>query len=514
MVWSGGSAPAPESPDDLGELRDLLVGPELEQFGELRARVDDPARRTADLAQVLPEAIRGAKAKALREALEPVFEKAFSSSVRKNPKELADAIYPIIGPAIRTSIAAAIRDFAEALNQIVEKSASFRSIKWRIESVISGKPFNEILLARSLLYSVEQVFLIHRKSGLLLQHVAAKDSVLKDADMISGMLTAIQDFLSDSFAEGGQELETVDAGRFKLWLTHSPKVLLVAAVGGTAPMELRQVFRKALDEIEGPLQYEIDNFRQDDLSVFEPARPVLEACLLGQSAQKRVKARLWPYFAALALILLVLLGWHWYSQARWNRYFEALKHEPGVVVTDVEKTGFFSGWLVEGLKDPLARDPAILLHSEHLDPSKVRFALQPYLSLNTSFAMKRESDEARDRIGKQIIRFDSDSSKLVIAEADRIDDLTREIGKLLAIHPDARIKVVGHADETGTPEKNGKLSADRANTVVEALVAQGVPRSSITATGVGDANPIRTGTGEWDRATNRGVAFEVTIPGS
>ena len=65
---------------------------------------------------------------------------------------------------------------------------------------------------RQLLYSVEQVFLIHRKSGLLLMHVAAKDSVLKDADMISGMLTAIQDFLSDSFAEGGQELETVDAG--------------------------------------------------------------------------------------------------------------------------------------------------------------------------------------------------------------------------------------------------------------------------------------------------------------
>lgn len=511
-----GSAAAPvESPDGLGQLRQLLVGPELEQLGELQTRVDNPARRAADLAQVLPEAIKGAKAKALREALEPVFEKAFSSSVRKNPKELADAIYPIIGPAIRTSIAAAIRDFAEALNQIVEKSASFRSIKWRIESVISGKPFNEILLARSLLYSVEQVFLIHRKSGLLLQHIAGKDSVLKDADMISGMLTAIQDFLSDSFAEGGQELETVDAGRFKLWLTHSPKVLLVAAVGGTAPMELRQVFRKALDEIEGSLQYEIDNFKQDDLSVFEPARPVLEACLLGQSAQKRVKARLMrPYFVALAMILLAILGWFLYSQARWNRYVEALKHQPGIVITGVQKTGFWSGWLVEGLKDPLAGDPAVLLRTEHLDPSKVQFALQPYLSLNTSFARRRESEEALDRIGKQIIRFETESSKLVIAEADRIDDLTREIGKLLAIHPDARINVIGHADETGTPEKNSKLSIDRANKVLEALIAQGVPRSAITAIGVGDNKPIRAGTGEWDRATNRGVAFEVTVPAS
>ena len=216
-----GSASAPANSNELGELRQLLVGPELKQLARLEARVAEPASRAADLAEVLPEGIRAAKARALGIALEPVFEKAFSHSVRKNPKELADAIYPIIGPAIRTSIAAAIRDFAEALNQIVEKSVSFRAIQWRIESIVSGKPFNEILLARSLLYSVDQVFLIHRRSGLLLLHAAARDSVLKDADMISGMLTAIQDFLSDSFTEGGQNLETVDAGRFKLWLTYS-----------------------------------------------------------------------------------------------------------------------------------------------------------------------------------------------------------------------------------------------------------------------------------------------------
>ena len=100
---------------------------------------------------------------------------------------------------------------------------------------MTGKPFSEILLARSLLYRVEQVFLIHRKSGLLLQHVAAEDAVLKDADMISGMLTAIQDFVSDSFVEGGQDLETLDIGRFKLWIQYGPKAMIVGAVSGNAP---------------------------------------------------------------------------------------------------------------------------------------------------------------------------------------------------------------------------------------------------------------------------------------
>jgi OOP family OmpA-OmpF porin len=499
---------------ELDELRQLLVGQELEQLARVQARLADPASRSADLAEVLPDGIRHAKAKALREALEPVFEKAFSSSVRKNPKELADAIYPIIGPAIRTSIAAAIRDFTEALNQIVEKSASLRSIRWRIESVMSGKPFTEILLARSLLYSVEQVFLIHRKSGLLLQHAAAQGSVLKDADMISGMLTAIQDFLSDSFTEGGHDLETVDVGRFKLWLTYSSKVLLVGAVGGTAPVELRQVFRKALDQIEAALQPQINNFKQDDLSVFDPAQPFLQACLLGQSApDKRQKARLWPYLAAIAVILLALCAWHLRTMARWNGYFDALKNQPGIVVTDIVRHGWFSpGWVVSGLEDTQAEKvPAALLSQHRLDPAKVRYVWQPYLSLNTPFARQRDLDAAVDRIRKQVIRFDTNSSKLVIAEADRIEDLNLEIGRLLNLSPRARITLVGHADEVGQADANRKLSVARADQVADALAAMGVPRAALAPMGMGNTKPLRAGATDWDRSTNRSVSFEVVL---
>jgi outer membrane protein OmpA-like peptidoglycan-associated protein len=329
--------------------------------------------------------------------------------------------------------------------------------------------------------------------------------------MISGMLTAIQDFLSDSFSEGGQDLETVDTGRFKLWLTYSPKILLVAAVGGTAPVELRQVFRRSLDQIEELLASEIGNFKQDDLSVFEPACPILEACLLGQSApDKRKKARLWPYFAALAVVGISLIGWREYTLAKWNRYFEALKHRPGIVVTGVEKGG--PGWIVTGLKDPLAAEPVDILNAEHLDAHKVRYAWEPYLSLNTPFALKRDSDIATDRVRNQIIRFETNSSKVVIAEADRIDDLTREIGDLLRLYPATRITVNGHADDTGNPGTNEKLSVDRANTVVDALVAQGIPRSALNPAGLGNTKPLRAGSTDWDRSTNRGVSFEVTLP--
>ncbi|HWF09662.1 MAG TPA: OmpA family protein [Bryobacteraceae bacterium] len=505
---SGKPEPAPDIAA-LSQLRELLVGQEIEDLASIQERLANPAKRIDDVAQILPEAIKSAKTKSLRDALEPVVEKTFHSSVRKNPKELADAIYPIIGPAIRSSIAAAIRDFAETLNQIVEKSASLRSIKWRIESLMTGKPFSEILLARSLLYSVEQVFLIHRENGLLLQHAAAHGAVLKDADMISGMLTAIQDFLSDSFSQSGQDLETVDAGRFKLWLTYGTKVMLVAAVSGAAPVELKQVFRKALDEIEETLQPQIAAFKQGDVSVFEPAQPILARCLLGQSApEKRKKARLWPYALAVAVIVLAFLGYQWRQRARWDGYFTQLKQQPGIVITGIERHGY--SYVIVGLKDPSARDPNILLRSSGLDPAKARFELEPYLSLNTPFARRRAFEADRDSINSRIIRFDSNSSRLAPGEADRIDDILVVMKRVLAGRPALRITITGRADETGSADANEKLSRDRADRVHDALVAQGIDPARLAIVAAGNTQPLRPGNTEWDLAFNRSASFTVS----
>ncbi len=494
---------------DLDEIRRLLLGQDLDRLADISDRLADPARRVVDVAQVLPDAIRTTRARNLREALEPVFEKSFQSSVRKHPRELADAIYPVIGPAIRAAIAAAIRESAEALNQIIEKSASWRAIRWRIEARMTGRPFTEILLARSLLYSVEQVFLIHRGSGLLLVHATAKSAVVKDADMISGMLTAIQDFVSDSFAEGGQELETIDAGRFKLWIQYGPKALLAGAVTGTAPVELKGVFRTAIERIHETLFAELDTFKQGDLAVFEPARPFLEGCLLGQAAPtRRIGVVRWMLAAAVvALGALVFLQVR--THVRWSRYLEHLQRQPGIVVTRAERHG--STWTVAGLKDPKAPDPAQRLGGFHLDPAQVRYEWQPYLSLNTPFAEEREVDAAREHIEKQIVRFEVGSALLPLAETGRVETLALAIGRLLKARPESRITVSGHTDEVGSLDANARLSRDRAASVGEALAAQGVPLERLELVGAGNTQPVRAGSGEWNRSANRSASFRVNV---
>ena len=123
---------------------------------------------------------------------------------------------------------------------------------WRIEAARTGRSFGEIALMRSLRFRVEEVYLIHRETGLLLGHLAAKGAVTQDADLVSGMLTAVQDFVRDSFTPGkSEELETMRVGEYTVWVLHGPSALLAAVVSGVAPPDLRNIFQRTLERIHG-----------------------------------------------------------------------------------------------------------------------------------------------------------------------------------------------------------------------------------------------------------------------
>ena len=58
--------------------------------------------------------------------------------------------------------------------------------------------------------------------------------------MVSGMLTAIRDFVQDSF--GGKESEGLDAfqvGQFTIWVEQGPLAVLAGVIRGNPPRELR-----------------------------------------------------------------------------------------------------------------------------------------------------------------------------------------------------------------------------------------------------------------------------------
>ncbi|WP_170865189.1 OmpA family protein [Hymenobacter psychrotolerans] len=60
----------------------------------------------------------------------------------------------------------------------------------------------------------------------------------------------------------------------------------------------------------------------------------------------------------------------------------------------------------------------------------------------------------------------------------------------LKARPDLRLRVAGHTDKIGEPQKNQVLSEQRAGAVKAYLVKAGIPAARISTTGYGDSRPL------------------------
>ena len=385
---------AEEQSQTFRDLRELLLGGEQRRLAELERRLDELGFTPEELADILPDAValRTEQDKQLARSLAPTIQEAFGESVQRNPKQVAQAIFPIIGPAIRKAIAETMSGFVNTLNGAIENSLSVRGLKWRIEAWRTGAPYAQIVIKHALVYRVEQVFLIHRETGLPLAHVTAEDLETQNADLISGMLTAIRDFVQDSFGatdEGDGGLRTFSVGDRTILVEQGPKALLAAVVSGQHPPALLERLQGTLEAIHLHFGTALTEF-EGDSEPFEPAKPLLEECLEKVLTTDRPSTRgATPRVAWVVIaIVLVLVAALWIrSTVRWNRAVSALESEPGIVLVEVER-GLLSGSLA-GLVDPLAADPAQLLIDSRIDTSRIDVRWESYLSFEPPMVAAR-----------------------------------------------------------------------------------------------------------------------------
>ena len=104
------------------------------------------------------------------------------------------------------------------------------------------------------------------------------------------------------------------------------------------------------------------------------------------------------------------------------------------------------------------------------------------------------------------ILFDSGKSAL---KPGAKRTLTR-IADQLKGESDVRIAVEGHTDNVGTAKLNQTLSEKRANAVRTFLVHAGLSEDRITATGLGEKDPVATNKTATGRQTNRRVELIIT----
>ena len=100
------------------------------------------------------------------------------------------------------------------------------------------------------------------------------------------------------------------------------------------------------------------------------------------------------------------------------------------------------------------------------------------------------------------INFDTGKATIKPDSAQAIE----EIAKLLKADPNLKIHVVGHTDNTGGVDSNIKLSQERAEAVLQALVREhGIAAARLRSYGCGQFAPVASNDSEEGRAKNRRV---------
>jgi outer membrane protein OmpA-like peptidoglycan-associated protein len=562
----------------MDELRRLIVGPEQHQLQDLQDRLDNVERHAKDISRALPDALGLVSGDpTVSAALAPAVEEAMTASVRANPQTMADALFPVMGPAIRKSLSATLAAMLEGLNRALEHSLSPRSLRWRWEAWRTGRPFAEIVLANTVVYRVEQVFLIHRQTGLLLAHVATEEAVVQDADMVSGMLSAIRDFVQDSFAAGdarsaGASLEQFRVGEWNVLVEPGPGALIAGVIRGTPLEETRAHLQETLEAIHLRFHQALAAF-QGDAAPFVGTQNYLEACLKSQYREKEKATS--PALVGAIAVIVVLLSWWGISafreSRRWNDYLARLAAEEGLVVVSTD-TRWGSHYLV-GLRDPLARDPLEILSQTDLNPTHVQARWEPYQALQPKFIEARakailqpppggvlsyhsgilyvtgpvdaswiaenarlakaipgvsvlrrgESLEAAlDRLKPEIegirLSFASDSPKPADEEAPRLQKLIDQLEELSQAgakgNRGLHLEIDGHADSSGSSDYNRQLSQARADRVRDLIQAAKIPRLEIAAIGRGANETLAPGARKRASPDDRHVTFKIGVIGS
>jgi len=99
--------------------------------------------------------------------------------------------------------------------------------------------------------SFTEVFAVNR-TGLLVAEAVPEGEAL-DADIFAGMLSAVQDFVRDSFDSSGEKrsgLGRLEYGDMKILIEHGSRLFLTAVFRGTEHPGMKDLLRRTLDDIE------------------------------------------------------------------------------------------------------------------------------------------------------------------------------------------------------------------------------------------------------------------------
>lgn len=233
----------------------------------------------------------------------------------------------------------------------------------------------------------------------------------------------------------------------------------------------------------------------------------------------------WWLLVAGALLIMTLLTWGWAVtiERATREATEAALADAGFTDVQVASVSY---------RDVMLRGPesvsqdAMRVVDELALTKGVEYALPmaldepdvsatPAPSETTAEAAEEPSTEPTEVVLPDLpdlaaIQFETASATLTDSSSPVLDAAAAALIDALDARPGLAIEIEGHTDNTGDADANLALSQARADAVVTALTYRGVPASVLTATGLGQTEPIADNSTDEGRAQNRRVEFVIT----
>lgn len=131
--------------------------------------------------------------------------------------------------------------------------------------------------------------------------------------------------------------------------------------------------------------------------------------------------------------------------------------------------------------------------------------IAPY-RLNTQLSVNlAEQKVIDDALKNRIIEFESGSAVLASSGTQILDEMVVALNKVQG----KNVKITGHTDSSGNPQRNQQLSVDRALAVKRYLIDKGIAETRLSTTGLGSDKPVADNTTADGRKKNRRIEFEV-----
>lgn len=105
----------------------------------------------------------------------------------------------------------------------------------------------------------------------------------------------------------------------------------------------------------------------------------------------------------------------------------------------------------------------------------------------------------------RIIEFESGSAVLLPAGTQILDEMVVALNRVQG----KNVKVIGHTDSQGNPDKNKVLSQQRADAVKQYLISKGIAAARLSTEGLGADKPVADNATPEGRKKNRRIEFEV-----